>query len=210
MSESLSLEGEITHDLPKPLKMKIGEIILLYSRLEHDLTGLSHILLQLNKAESRIALKTPRAVDRLEIALDLLAIKKLTPTTDAVALRTLIERCSTLRDQVAHGIFLKAPETNDIYLRLTRGSWPKQMTPAAKIKRFILPQSILYGEDEANEAIAAITEARKIIQQLGAEIDNALVSFPDRFRPPAPNLNPHGHRLPTKSQVRRESSRSKA
>lgn len=204
-----TVEAEITHNVPALLKRRIGEIILLYSRLEHDLSSLSYVLLQLNKAEARIALKTPRAAERLDMALDLLAIKKLTPTTDAVALRTKIERCTTLRDQVAHGLFLKHPETGELFLRLARGSWPKDMTPAERVSRVIFPQSIRYGVEQADEALATITEARAGVSGLGQEVDGALQAFPERFRPPAPNLNPLGHRKPKAPAGQRAPSQSR-
>ena len=203
---SPTVEAEITHSLPATLKRRIGEIILLYTRLEHDLNGLSYLLLQLNKAEARLAIKTPRAAERLDLALDLMAIKKLLPTTDAVALRTKIERCTTLRDQVAHGLFLKHPQTGELFLRLARGSWPKDMTPEERVSRVVFPQSIPYGIAQADEAITTITEARAGVAQLGAEIDGALQAFPERFRPPGPNLNPLGHRKPKATAARRESS----
>jgi hypothetical protein len=189
-----AFEADIIHELPDDLSALIGRIMVGYARLEYNLTALSALLLQLNKAESRIALRTPRAVERLDMALDLFAIKAIEPSTDTTELRALVEKASQGRDAIAHGIWLSHPETGELWLRLARGSWPKDKTQGAKIPRAIYPQSIPFGVEQCRETLATVTAALERLNDLGADLSLAQQSYPDRFRSPAPNLNPLGYR----------------
>lgn len=202
MTETPNIEGEIVHELPDELNAAIGQVIVAYARLEHNVTALAAILLQLNKAESRIALRTPRVAERLDMVLDLFAIKGILPGIDAIALRSLLEQAANRRDTIAHGIWIRHDETGELWLRLARGSWPKDKTEGTKVSRVILPQSIPYGADECRETLKLIDQAFEMTNQLGLNLDYAVRAFPDRFRGPAPNSNPLGNRKPRERRGR--------
>lgn len=189
------LEAEVVHDIPDNLACAIGRLVTIHSKLEYKLTALSTLLLQLNKSEARIVLREPRAVDRLDMALDLFAIKDIETAVDTEGLRLTLQAITADRDRIAHGVWLKHPHSGELFLRITRGDWPKTMTKGDKVKRAIFPQSIRY---EATDCLKTVQLAEKALQQiddLGAEIDRALQSFPERFRPPSPVLNPLGRRV---------------
>lgn len=205
----MTLEADIIHDIPANLAEIIGRVIVAYARIEHNLTSLAGLLLQLNKPEMRVALRTPRAVDRLDMALDLFAIKALVPTIDETDLRGTIEKACTERDMVAHGLWLRHPETGELFLRLTRGSWPKDIAPGDGIKRAIFPQSIPYPLARCTAALQLCERALRGSDQLGHALDNGLKSSPDRFRPPSPVMNPLGYRKPKESRAQPKPSRGK-
>lgn len=158
------------------------------------LTNLASLILQLSKTEARIALRQPRAVDRLDMALDLFAIKAIPITVDVDVLRELIQQCTSERDRVAHGVWLRHPETSELYLRIARGNWPKNMTRGEKISRAVFPQSLPYGKDDCLKSVDKTEKALSMVNYLGEALDHALMTFPERFRPPSPVLNPLGLR----------------
>ena len=121
-------------------------------------------------------------------------------------MKTAIERATTQRDQVAHGIFMRHPGDGSLFLRLTRGKWEASLTGPERVNRAIYPQSIAYGVAEANNTLKAVDHAIKLIDHLGAELDVALQAFPERFREPSPNLNPLGRRKTKVSPARPVSS----
>ena len=82
-------EAEIVHDLPDDIAALIGRIVVTYAKLEHKLSMLAGLILQLNKAEVRIALRMPRAIERLEMVLDLFAVKDIHP-------ESTLDRCPKL------------------------------------------------------------------------------------------------------------------
>src|SRR5690606_4578070 len=112
-------------------------------------------LLQLNKAEARIVLREPRAEDRLEMALDIFAIKGIEVQTDTESLRKTVSNATQKRDWLAHGIWLRHPETGDLFLRVSRGNWPKDATRGKAIKRAVFPQSIPYSAEDCMATLDA-------------------------------------------------------
>lgn len=192
----LPREAEIIHVLPDDLATEIGRVVVAYARLEHKLTMLTGLLLQLNRPEGRIVLRTPRAVDRLDMALDLFAIKDIPLAANTEELRGLIQSASTGRDLVAHSIWLKDDPSGKIYVFSTRGSWPKDLTRGERVNRAIFPQSIPYSPEDCKAVLALIEKAMAGVDALGAELDDAIQASPEKFRPPSPLLNPLGRRTP--------------
>lgn len=190
------IEAIVVHDIPDDLAALIGKVIAAYSRLENNTIYLTALLLQLNKVEARIALRNPRPAEALDMALDLFTLKAIRVTTDTASLRPKLEKAKADRDAIGHGMWLRHPTTNELYLRLSRGSWDKSMTGGDKISRAIFPQAIPYGPTECQLVLNNIEDALRGVDALGAELDAALQSFPERFRPLAPVLNPTGRREP--------------
>lgn len=191
---AMPFEAEVVHELPEDLAAVIGQVIVKYARLEHALTMMIGLLLQLNKTEARIALREPRAADRLDIVLDLFAIKDIQIKSDVPILKGLITDATSGRDLLAHGIWLKHPSNGDLYIRQTRGKWPKNLSGNQSVKRAIFPQSLRYSIGECRKTLQTINKGLAAIDALGAELDSALEAFPERFREPSLVLNPLGIR----------------
>lgn len=189
---AMPFEAEVVHNLPDDLAAAIGHVMVKYARLEHALTMMIGLLLQLNKTEARIALREPRAADRLDIALDLFAIKDIEVKINVSDLRGLITEATSGRDVLAHGIWLKHPTSGELYIRQTRGKWPKSLSNNQTVKRAVFPQAFPYSVVECRKTIATIDKALACVDDLGAELDHALQAFPERFRESSPVLNPLG------------------
>lgn len=187
-------EAEIVQEVPSDIARHIGNCMVAYSKLEHRLTKLTGLLLQLNRPEARIALRMPRAVDRLDMALDIFAIKKIDVPINENEMRGLVTKATSGRDSLAHGLVLKHPENNDYYLQQTRRNWPKDLTKGETVKRAIFPQSIPLTEDYCKSVVSDITGALDAVETLGLHVDTALEAFPERFRKPLPVHNPLGTR----------------
>lgn len=190
----LPFEAEIVHDLPDEMTVIIGQVMIAYAKLEHKLTSVTGLLLQLNRAEMRIVMRMPRAVDRLDMALDVFAIKDIPVKADTATIRATLVKASSGRDLLAHGLWMRHPKSGDLYLRQVRGNWPKDMTRGERVNRAVYPQSIPYSADDCRETLSLILLALDQVDALGAEVDNSLLGFPERFREPSPLLNPLGIR----------------
>lgn len=174
--------------------MLIGRIMVCFAKVEHSLTMLTGLLLQLNKAEVRVVLREPRAEERLEMALDIFAIKGIAVKSDTEALKSILSRAAQKRDWLAHGIWLRHPNSKQLYLRVTRGSWPKSHTRGEVIKRAVFPQSIPYSATDCRETLSLIERALSEVEKLGRELDGALYHSPEKFRQTAPVIDPLGRR----------------
>lgn len=209
MANSGNPEGEIVRDIPDNMAAVIGRIGVCYALMEHKLSAVAGLLLQLNKAEMRIALRMPRAVDRLDIALDLFAIRNIFPRIEVAQLRSNIEAACSQRDNLLHGLWLRHPETNELFLRLTRGKWPKNLSDGDAISRAVYPQAIQVNLSVCEAALAKCEQALEGVESLGGELDHALHTYPERFRQPSPLIDPLGRRKPKEPPVSRTPSRRK-
>lgn len=194
------LDAEVVHEIPDDLALLIGRVMVTFAKLEHKLTMLSGLLLQLNKAEVRIALRTPCAAERLEMILDLFSIKDIHPSIDVDRLSSAVVAAKSNRDLLAHSLWLKHPKTGELYVRMTHGSWPRNLTLGEKVTRAVYPQSIPCTTDDCRLALRQVEETLVQVDALGMELDLALDRFPGRFRPTAPILNPLGRRSPRAKQ----------
>lgn len=191
------IEAEIVQKIPYHIAATVGRITVCYSLIEHKLSSLAALILQINKAEMRIALRMPRAVDRLDIVLDLFAVKAIPLSEDIGTLRAELTKACSRRDNLAHGLWLKHPKTGMLYLRLTRGQWPKDITKGEKIARSVFPQSIPVDLAYCKEALSLCEGVIKRVDRLGAELDAALQASPEKFREPSPLIDPLGRRRTT-------------
>lgn len=190
----LPVEAEIVHDLPDAIAALIGRVMLSYAKLEHSLAMLTAVLLQLNKAEARIALRAPRAIDRLDMALDIFALKDIQIQMDVSELRGAITGAAAARDLLSHGLWLKHPDTDELFIQNIRGSWPKNLSDGEKISRTTYPQPIPYGVRNCKDALDAVHKALDLVARLGKELDHELRTSPEKFRALSPVLNPLGSR----------------
>lgn len=201
MSENYRVEAEVVHDLPDEIVAGIGRIVVGTSKLEHKLTTMIGLILQIDKAEMRLTLREPRLPERLDIIHELFLLKALEPDFDFDGFRKSLEDISNRRHRVAHGLWLQVPNTGELYLRLARGSWPKNMLikgNAGRLRRDVLPQSIPHGPKELQEDLALINSALETLDELGALLDHSLATYPERFRQPLAPINPLGGHRPKK------------
>jgi hypothetical protein len=69
-------ESEPTIDLPTCLFEEIGRITIIFSRIEWLLGRIAYAVLGLDRTEGRIAVREPRATERLDMISQLLAYKE--------------------------------------------------------------------------------------------------------------------------------------
>lgn len=191
----MPLEAKVVYNIPDDIAAIVGRVMVTHSVIEHSLISISGYVLQLNRAEMRIAVKTPRPAESLEMALDLLAVKDIHLKTDTAKLRTDIEAACLKRDILAHSVWLEHPSSDALFLRLTRGQWPKAPLRGRVIKRAIFPESIPADLEYCKAALTACEKVLAGIELLGVEVDAVRQAFPEKFATPIPLLNPRGIRI---------------
>ena len=199
MTENQRTEAEIVHDIPEEVAAGIGRVMIGTSKLEHKLTAMIGLILQLDKTEMHLTLREPRIEERLDIIKELFMLKAIEPEFNFEEFKKTLQSVGSRRHRLAHGLWLQHPKTGELFLRLARGSWPKNLLPhggVGKLRRDTLPQSIPYGADELKEDLSLIEEALERLDELGAALDYSLSAFPERFRTPLSPVNPLGGHKP--------------
>jgi hypothetical protein len=164
---AVGLKGQ--YKLPAAFSREIGRIVVYWAYYEHYLTRLIWKLLNLNPASGRLAVREPRADERLELIYELALLNQLTldkALIDSMTVQTKLLR--TRRDLMAHGGWAYFPPDNSWNVHMTRGNWPAQ-TPvqdAPKGKRSITPEfteiTLDWMRQRTAEIEALIQDAKKL------------------------------------------------
>lgn len=193
-NEAPQTEAEIIHDLPHGLASKIGLVVAAYSHLEHNMFMVVTLLLQLQRPEARIALRNGRPTDLLDTALSIFALRQIPLDLDTQEIRQALNAAKSERDYLAHGIWMRHPRTGQIYLRIAKGHWKEKSDDGHSVSRVVFPQAVPFGDQEADNKLRVIEHAITLVHRLGKAVDSALFAFPERFRQPAPILDPLARR----------------
>ena len=67
----------ITTDVPAMMLREIGRVVVAYANLEYLLSEVIYLLLDVDPKRGRLAVREPRATDRLDVIQDLILLSKL-------------------------------------------------------------------------------------------------------------------------------------
>jgi len=134
-----------SYELPALFNREIGRIVVRWAYLEHYLQNLCFMLLRLSQVEGRLAVRSPRASDRLDMIDDLVFLNKL--STDNVAaerVRRIVSENAEFRDLFAHGLWTFSRTHNKWSVQNTRGSWRNSATKDRTArKKLVAPEGVL-------------------------------------------------------------------
>ncbi|MBI4185417.1 MAG: hypothetical protein HY521_15605 [Proteobacteria bacterium] len=163
----------VVTDLPADMMQAIGRVIVEYALLELQLSRIIYDLLGVDQKVGRIAVREPRVKDRLEIIFDLINQKRLALTDHEMKLlRKTSEACLIGRDQLAHGTWVRNPETGTLLLRSTKGQWQPVKGQRGKTKHAIKPEGILVSTAE----ITALGDVINLLSRRFVELRDALLA----------------------------------
>ncbi len=199
----MEVNALVIHDLPDDIAAVIGRVIVVYSRTEESLKHLLSIALGLQKPEARLALQAMRPDQALTTLTQILGLRHLQLNADVSAIKSTLEEAKRQRDSLAHGIWLRHPDTGETLLRLSKGHWDKAKTNSVKISRAIYPEAMPYTIEDACNALEINLKALSKVDAIGMELDLLLVQFPDRFPVPVPLSNPKGQPPPKRKEPQR-------
>ncbi len=131
----------VEHVLPSILLRQIGRVITLWAVLELSLNQSVYLLLGTDPKSGRIAVREPRATDRIDMISDLAALKSIPiHSTDLTDLRAATEEALNFRDALAHNVWVRNPRNGDLLLRFTKGSWQPDKGMRGKVSRKVKPE----------------------------------------------------------------------
>lgn len=179
----------IVTELPDQLALEIGRVIPSYAAIEHVLSMLIYGLLAMDRATGRLAIREPRATDRLDILRDLLDVKGIKPATDLPELRSRLELVQTQRDALAHNVWALG-SGNRLLLGMTKGGWQPVSGQKGKTRRAITPQGVEFDADDCRELHSAIKDVLARLDLLRTEMIELLQASPGKSQPPSLPTDP--------------------
>ena len=145
--------------LPARMNQRIGNIIVGFAFYEYVLTRISYELLEINPKQGRIAIRSPRGHELVEMVRDLCDLAGIKIDLDFDAAISLSRYVNTRRDLVAHGVWLQNKSAKKIMLLRTRGSWNPEAKKSGSVKRALHPE----GEVHTLQDLKSIEDQIEIL-----------------------------------------------
>jgi hypothetical protein len=158
-------------DLPQGVYKGIGKIISIHALLETIVSDLVFILMKVSAAEGRTALGYRSAGEQFKLVRKLLDLRGIDITGFNInAISDAIGDCCTIRDQMAHGIWVR--RNGFLGLRLTKGGFESE---EGYRSRAITPE----GTEVPPEYYE---QARDIIKSTIAEVQHFTIAVKDALQ----------------------------
>lgn len=118
------------YELPASMSKAIGRIITRWSYLEHCLQNIVWELCNLDAKQGRIAVREPRADERVAMIEDLAFLRgiPLQPKT-MKGLKEHLAEAKFFRDTLAHSGWFYSEKDQSWAAQVTKGTWPKPNLP---------------------------------------------------------------------------------
>lgn len=156
--------------LPTLYAAGIGRVISRWAYLEWLLARVTYQALGVNPKHGRIAVREPRGDEYIKMIQDLLRVRGISVPLPDPDFKKRLEHARKERDHVAHGLWLRHPQTNELRLWFTKESWPttaggpsgpRKITPEAIHKT---PTDLIATYKEIDALIALARQFEHAIQ----------------------------------------------
>jgi hypothetical protein len=156
----------VVRELPPNLMGEIGRVIFSHAYVEWRLNLIVYDFLHVTKVLRRLVDGDFRAIDRFDLICDLISLKDVKTGVDLIRLRKSLLSATTQRDLLAHGTWVRHPQTKAFLLHLASGSWKPETNKKGQNKRPTRPEVPEYGIDECRSLSQLIEEIILTIDEL--------------------------------------------
>ena len=109
--------------LPPGYSKFLGDTVAQWALVEHLLSHGLYALLRLSPREGRIAVREPRAADRIRMIQQLAELRRIGLPVDCVALAKDLMDAQRQRDMLAHSAWFILEGTEQVFIVHTAGNW---------------------------------------------------------------------------------------
>jgi len=138
----------VVRELPPNLMGEIGRVIFSHAYVEWRLNLIVYDFLHVTKVLGRLVGRDIRPMDQFDLICDLISLKNVRTGVDLIRLRKSLLSATTQRDLLAHGTWVRHPQTKAYLLHLASGSWKPETNKKGQNKRSARPEVPEYGIEE--------------------------------------------------------------
>jgi len=163
----------IVDQLPDEHLVLIGELITAWAMQEHELRLTVYMLLGLDPKRGRVAVRSNRSKETVEMISDLMSLSGIASnTTNLRELGKRLDEIENRRNTLAHNIWVKDKQ-GVLFVQSLTGSWPEK-TAHGKLKRRIQPAGIPIPLEGLRDLVSALRQMIYQTRILRGEIEAAL------------------------------------
>jgi hypothetical protein len=154
----------VVRDLSPNLLGEIGRVIFSHAYVEWRLNLIVYDFLHVTKVLGRLVGRDIRPMDQFDLICDLISLKDVKTGVDLIRLRKSLLSATTQRDLLAHGTWVRHPQTKAFLLHLDASSKPGTIKKG-QTKRSTR-REVQYGIEECRSLSRLITEIILTIDEL--------------------------------------------
>jgi hypothetical protein len=167
----------IVQRLPDDYLLLIGEVATAWAIQEYELKALAYLMLRIGPKRGRVAVRSPRPSEIVDMVGELMLIDGLKSTTiDLKKFATHLDEIEVRRNTLVHNIWFKVEDR--LLVQSLRGAWPTN-SGAPKVTRRIEPAGIPIGIALIADLVSAIRGAIRATLELRADIARQLAALPE-------------------------------
>lgn len=164
--------------LPPEIAAELGQLIPLWTILFWQFVTLACLILNINHKDGRIVLREPRIDEYVSAIEDLCTVRKIKTPTKLAKLKAALHKYEEKRNLYTHGLWLWAPESKQLFVRLTKGNWSASVgKKSQKVKRRITPEAVPVTAYELKQLRRDIDKAISEVGNATREIESELSSL---------------------------------
>ena len=168
----------LRYRLPVAYSTEIGRIMTRWAYIEWQLEQITYRIVGVGPKIGRLAIREPRVDAHITMITDLMKLRKITVGTNLTRLSEGLVQLKSMRDAIAHGIWLKHPSTKLPMLQYTKGKWSIAAMP--NTKRIVHPQAVPFTIKKLRAFVRSFDGAASTISNLEKEIAAQLSASPQK------------------------------
>jgi hypothetical protein len=153
------------------LLREIGQIMVVFAAIEHELSMISFTLLRISTAEGRLAVSRQNIHGRMSLIKQLAELSGFTLPDGWDTTRDLLVEQETVRDWLAHGVW--SLDHDGPKLEISRGTW-QPPGHHKSVDRKIIPAGAPVKHETLHEASVSGLEILAVLEQLHIELAEQL------------------------------------
>jgi len=194
-------ELPVVTNLPASMHREIGRVIVLHSHLEYIMGRIVQELLGIDPKQSRVAVREPRGKEVFNMICELAELRGVSISEkEYKSLVDALDSTKQQRDALGHGVWMREPDSNRLFLRLLHGSWQPEKGMKGKVRRRVHPEGAEYGIPEIASTRELIELTITAAKAFHLELRSALSSSQRKHKQQSRNQSPR----PAPSRAKRK------
>ena len=165
-------ESPIVAKLPDEIAAGIGHVFVRWAYLEWTLKLMIYNLVGVDETVGRVVIGTGRSEDQVNKIEDLMTILGILPEPPLTSLKNALVKLEKSRDALAHGLWVKDPETGGLCIQDIGGKW-NVGTKTPRVTKRMYPDIEPISKETLDKLLANIEAVIANVESLHA---NALAA----------------------------------
>jgi hypothetical protein len=166
--------------LPAGYGRFLGDAVAQWAIVEHIMSSCAWLLVRVPSKVANIAVREPRASDRMDMIRELIEVRKVSVKADLTDLKTKVIDAEQHRNILAHSVWCILTGTEEVFIIRTAASW-KPPGIGRRVSRRMVPEAIPWSLTDFRKPHRALADAINGLHDLQLELEQWRGPWPGRL-----------------------------